>query len=49
MPVYRYVDKDPRVDPAAFVAPDAAVVGDVTIGPRAQIPRLVFITVLPTR
>ena len=37
MPAYRYVDKDPRVDPAAFVAPDAAVVGDVTIGPRASV------------
>jgi carbonic anhydrase/acetyltransferase-like protein (isoleucine patch superfamily) len=30
-------DRVPAVDPAAFVAPTAVVVGDVTLGPRASV------------
>jgi carbonic anhydrase/acetyltransferase-like protein (isoleucine patch superfamily) len=30
-------DRVPAVDPAAFVAPSAVVVGDVTLGPRASV------------
>jgi carbonic anhydrase/acetyltransferase-like protein (isoleucine patch superfamily) len=37
MPIYPYGDKRPQVDPSAFVAPGAAVVGDVEIGPRASV------------
>ena len=31
MPVYSFEDKTPVVDPTAFIAPTASVVGDVTI------------------
>jgi carbonic anhydrase/acetyltransferase-like protein (isoleucine patch superfamily) len=32
MPIYRLDDLTPRIDPLAFVHPDAVVIGDVTIG-----------------
>jgi carbonic anhydrase/acetyltransferase-like protein (isoleucine patch superfamily) len=37
MPIYPYGEKRPQVDPSAFIAPGAAVVGDVEIGPRASV------------
>lgn len=37
MPIYPYGDAMPRIDPAAFVAPTAVVVGDVEVGPEASI------------
>jgi carbonic anhydrase/acetyltransferase-like protein (isoleucine patch superfamily) len=36
-PLYPFEGKLPQVDPAAWVAPTAAVIGDVTIGPRSNI------------
>ena len=35
--IYAFEGKTPIVDPAAWVAPTAAVIGDVTIGPRSSI------------
>lgn len=32
-----FLAKDPTVDPTAFIAPGATVIGDVRIGPRASI------------
>lgn len=32
MPIYPYFDKRPSVDKTAFIAPTAAIIGDVTIG-----------------
>jgi carbonic anhydrase/acetyltransferase-like protein (isoleucine patch superfamily) len=37
MPIYPYGDVEPRIDPAAFVAPTAVIVGDVQVGPEASI------------
>jgi carbonic anhydrase/acetyltransferase-like protein (isoleucine patch superfamily) len=37
MPIYAVGDKVPEVDPTAFIAPTATVVGDVRIGARASI------------
>jgi carbonic anhydrase/acetyltransferase-like protein (isoleucine patch superfamily) len=37
VPVYAYGDRVPRIDPTAFVAPGARVVGDVEVGPRASV------------
>jgi carbonic anhydrase/acetyltransferase-like protein (isoleucine patch superfamily) len=37
MPVYAYGDRLPRIDPTAFVAPGARVVGDVTLGAHASV------------
>ena len=37
MPSYPYQDRRPRIDPTAFVAPGARVVGDVELGPRASV------------
>lgn len=37
MPVYALGDVEPRIDPEAFVHPDAVVIGDVTIGARASV------------
>jgi carbonic anhydrase/acetyltransferase-like protein (isoleucine patch superfamily) len=37
MPIYPYGDVEPRIDPAAFVAPTAVIVGDVEVGPEASI------------
>jgi len=36
-PLYRFEGKTPRVDPDAWIAPTAVVIGDVTIGPRSGI------------
>ncbi len=36
-PLYPFEGKQPVVDPSAWVAPTAAVIGDVTIGPRSNI------------
>ena len=33
----RHRDRSPVVDPSAFVAPTATLVGDVRIGPRARV------------
>jgi carbonic anhydrase/acetyltransferase-like protein (isoleucine patch superfamily) len=37
MPIYALGDVVPRIDAAAFIHPDAVVIGDVTIGARASI------------
>jgi carbonic anhydrase/acetyltransferase-like protein (isoleucine patch superfamily) len=37
MPVHPYRGTLPRIDPSAFVAPGAWVVGDVELGPRASV------------
>ncbi len=37
MPVYPYGDRVPRIDPTAFVAPGARVVGDVELGARVSV------------
>lgn len=37
MPVYALGDRVPRIDPAAFVHPDAVVIGDVEIGPESTV------------
>lgn len=37
MAIYEVEGVRPRIDPAAFVHPDAVVIGDVTIGPHASI------------
>ncbi len=37
MPIYAVGDKVPRIDPTAFIAPTATVVGDVTIHAGASI------------
>jgi len=37
MPIYALGDAAPRIDPAAFVHPDAVVIGDVRIGPGSSI------------
>ncbi len=37
MPIYELDGVAPRIDPKAFVHPDAVVIGDVTIGPDSSI------------
>ena len=37
MPVYALGDLEPRIDPTAFVHPDAVVIGDVEIGAESSI------------
>jgi carbonic anhydrase/acetyltransferase-like protein (isoleucine patch superfamily) len=37
VPSYPYGDRSPTIDPTAYVAPGARVVGDVTLGPRASV------------
>ena len=37
MPVYAIGDQVPRIDPSAYVHPDAVVIGDVVIGPESSI------------
>lgn len=37
MPIYAIGDKQPSIDPTAFVHPDAVVIGDVHIGPESSI------------
>lgn len=34
---YRHLDREPQVDPTAYVAPDASLCGAVTIGPGARV------------
>jgi carbonic anhydrase/acetyltransferase-like protein (isoleucine patch superfamily) len=35
--LYAYGDKEPRIDPTAYVHPDAVVIGEVEIGPEASV------------
>jgi carbonic anhydrase/acetyltransferase-like protein (isoleucine patch superfamily) len=37
MPVYPFAGQTPRIDPSAWVAPGAQVVGDVEMGPGASV------------
>ncbi|MBN2230415.1 MAG: gamma carbonic anhydrase family protein [Candidatus Thorarchaeota archaeon] len=37
MPILPFGDKSPKIDSKAFVSPQATIVGDVDIGPRASI------------
>lgn len=37
MPIYEFEGRYPSIHPTAFVAPTAAVIGDVTIGPGSSI------------
>jgi len=37
VPILPFGDKSPKVDPKAYVSPQATIVGDVEIGPRASI------------
>ncbi len=37
MPLYAIGDREPRIDPAAFVHPDAVIIGDVTVGPESTV------------
>lgn len=37
MPVYALGDVEPRIDPSAYVHPDAVVIGHVSIGPEASV------------
>ncbi len=37
MALYAYNDTHPHVDPSAWVAPDASVIGDVELGPLASV------------
>lgn len=32
-----HLEKEPRIDPSAYVAPSAVVLGDVTLGPKASV------------
>lgn len=37
MPLYAIGEREPSIDPAAFVHPDAVVIGGVSIGPEATV------------
>lgn len=37
MPIYAIGDQEPRIDPTAYVHPDAVVIGDVVIGAESSI------------
>ncbi|MDD2817362.1 MAG: gamma carbonic anhydrase family protein [Candidatus Nanopelagicales bacterium] len=37
MPIYAIGDREPTIDPTAYVHPDAVVIGDVQIGPESSI------------
>jgi carbonic anhydrase/acetyltransferase-like protein (isoleucine patch superfamily) len=37
VPVYEFAGVTPRIDPEAYVHPDAVVIGDVTVGPEASV------------
>lgn len=37
MPIYAIGDREPTIDPTAYVHPDAVVIGDVRIGPESSI------------
>jgi len=37
MPLYALGDRTPNIDPAAFIHPDAVIIGDVTVGPESSV------------
>ena len=37
MPIYALGELEPKIDPSAFVHPEAVIIGDVRIGPEASI------------
>ncbi|MBF0445625.1 MAG: gamma carbonic anhydrase family protein [Magnetococcales bacterium] len=37
MPIYNFADIQPKIDPTAFIHPDAVIIGDVTVGPQCSI------------
>ncbi|MGD8562869.1 MAG: gamma carbonic anhydrase family protein [Desulfarculaceae bacterium] len=37
MPIYKYEDKIPVIDPSAWIAPSACLIGDVRIGPEVYV------------
>ncbi len=37
MPILAFGDKSPKIDPTAFISPQATVIGNVEIGPKANI------------
>ena len=37
VPIYAIEDKEPKIDPDAYVHPDATVIGDVRIGPGSSV------------
>lgn len=37
MPIYALGDLQPRIDPSAFIHPDAVLIGDVVVGPEASV------------
>lgn len=37
MPLYAIGDREPTIDPTAFVHPDAVLIGDVRIGPESSV------------
>jgi len=37
MPLYRFGDKRPQIDPESWVAPDATLIGDVRLGKNASV------------
>jgi carbonic anhydrase/acetyltransferase-like protein (isoleucine patch superfamily) len=37
MPIYALDERQPSIDPSAFVHPDAVIIGDVRIGPESSI------------
>jgi carbonic anhydrase/acetyltransferase-like protein (isoleucine patch superfamily) len=37
MPIYALGDVEPRIDPLAYVHPDAVVIGDVQLGPESSV------------
>lgn len=37
MPIYALGDVEPRIDPTAYVHPDAVVIGDVELGPESSV------------
>ena len=42
MALYALGDKTPDIDPAAFVHPDAVIIGDVRVGPESRYGRLPY-------
>ncbi|MBF0195415.1 MAG: gamma carbonic anhydrase family protein [Magnetococcales bacterium] len=37
MPIYSFSSIQPKIDPSAFIHPDAIIIGDVTIGPDSSV------------
>jgi carbonic anhydrase/acetyltransferase-like protein (isoleucine patch superfamily) len=37
MPIYALGERVPRIDPSAFVHPDAVIIGDVVLGPESTV------------